>query len=62
MRCPRCKKLRDILAFEQMETNEEFEEETVPCYKCPNCRWIFAPAENAIAGLIELAREVVSSR
>lgn len=25
---------------------EEFKHETMPVYKCPKCRWIFAPARN----------------
>lgn len=44
MRCPRCKKVEDILRYAPMEQIEEFKRETVPVYKCPNCRWIFAPA------------------
>lgn len=44
MRCPRCKTLQDILLYVPMEEIEEFAEETTPCYKCPKCRWIFAPA------------------
>ena len=47
MTCPRCKRLYDILAYEQLMTIPEYDEETTPIYKCPNshCRWLFAPAE-----------------
>ena len=45
MRCPRCKRLHDILKYIPMKQIEEFVEDTTPVYKCPACRWIFAPAE-----------------
>lgn len=45
MRCPRCKKSHDVLQYIRLEVIEEFSEETTPCYKCPSCKWIFAPAD-----------------
>lgn len=44
MRCPRCKKLNNILAYVPLMEIEEFQEETNPVYKSPCCRWIFSPA------------------
>jgi hypothetical protein len=44
MICPRCRKQQDILLYVPMGQVEEFLSETVPVYKCPSCRWIFAPA------------------
>jgi transposase len=46
MICPRCREHHDILRFIPMGLVEEFREDTVPVYKCPSCRWIFAPAQN----------------
>jgi hypothetical protein len=46
MTCPRCREQHDILLYVPMGQVEEFKEETVPVYKCPTCRWIFAPAQN----------------
>lgn len=43
MRCPRCKQLHDILAYVPLRVIPEFASETTPIYKCPNCRWQFAP-------------------
>lgn len=48
MRCPRCKRLKNILEFVPMGQAEEFKEETNPVYKCPDCRWIFSPTEQVI--------------
>jgi hypothetical protein len=48
MTCPRCKKASDLLAFVPLRMIEEFSEETTPVYKCPSCRWIFAPADNLV--------------
>lgn len=44
MRCPRCRNAHDVLRYVPMGQIEEFRAETVPVYKCPTCRWIFAPA------------------
>jgi hypothetical protein len=46
MTCPRCREKQDILRYVPMGQVEEFIDETVPVYKCPSCRWIFAPATN----------------
>jgi len=46
MTCPRCKRSHDILAYEPLMQIEAFVEETTPIYKCPKCRWIFAPSEH----------------
>jgi DNA-directed RNA polymerase subunit RPC12/RpoP len=43
MRCPRCKQQHDVLQYTPMRMIEEFATETTPIYKCPNCRWLFAP-------------------
>lgn len=52
MKCPRCRKKRDILAFQRFGEIEEFASDTAPIYKCPKaqggCGWIFAPAEHTI--------------
>lgn len=45
MTCPRCKKDHDVLAYTPLMLIEEFEQETHPIYKCPSCRWVFAPAD-----------------
>lgn len=44
MRCPRCKQPHDILQYVPMKMIEELATETTPIYKCPNCRWLFAPS------------------
>lgn len=44
MRCPRCKKLHNILQYVPLQEIEEFKVETNPIYKCPSCRWMFSPA------------------
>lgn len=46
MTCPRCKHPRDVLDFVPLMTVEEYAHETTPVYKCPGCRWVFAPAEH----------------
>lgn len=57
MRCPRCKRLQDILEYEPMMMIEEFAEETTPVYKCPRCVWIFAPAEPIVISSAPLLQE-----
>jgi hypothetical protein len=59
MTCPRCKKDSDLLAFVPLRMIEEFSEETTPVYKCPSCRWIFAPADNLVH---EILRSGLSDR
>lgn len=51
MRCPRCKRLKDILAWVPMQQIEEFVDETHPIYKCSDCHWIFAPAVHVLDDL-----------
>lgn len=46
MRCPRCKGTHDVLKYVPMGMVEEFKSETMPVYKCPSCRWIFAPSQH----------------
>lgn len=48
MSCPRCKRSRDILQFVPMKMIEEFAHDTTPVYKCPECHWIFAPADSLL--------------
>jgi hypothetical protein len=45
MICPRCKRYHDILAYTAMKQIEAYESDTAPIYKCPSCRWVFAPSE-----------------
>ena len=52
MTCPRCKRQHDILQYQPLETIEEFAHETTPVYKCPKCKWIFAPADALVASLL----------
>lgn len=52
LRCPRCKKQDDVLAYKRLGMVEEFARETTPVYKCPSCRWIFAPADDLVAYLL----------
>lgn len=52
MTCPRCKKPHDILQYVPLRMIEEFMEETTPVYKCPSCRWIFAPAEDSVINML----------
>jgi DNA-directed RNA polymerase subunit RPC12/RpoP len=55
MRCPRCRKENDILMYIPMGVVDEFRSETVPIYKCPECRWLLAPSNNAIAEIFSEA-------
>lgn len=43
MRCPRCRRLHDVLRYVPMGQVDKFITETNPVYRCPNCRWIFSP-------------------
>jgi uncharacterized C2H2 Zn-finger protein len=52
MRCPRCKRQHDVLQYVPLEIIEEFAAETTPVYKCPKCKWIFAPADELVADLL----------
>lgn len=46
MTCPRCKNAHDVLQYMALMMIEEYEDETHPIYKCPQCRWLFSPAEH----------------
>lgn len=59
MQCPRCERKRDILQYNRLEIVEEFATETTPCYKCPSCKWIFAPADQMPQDLLEGLREIM---
>lgn len=56
MCCPRCKEWEDVLAYTPLGIIDEFIGETCQIYKCPRCRWLFAPAPS----INELFREDVS--
>jgi hypothetical protein len=45
MLCPRCKAYHNVLDYVPMKMIEDYASDTTPVYKCPKCRWIFAPAE-----------------
>lgn len=53
MICPRCKKRHDILQYMPLRMIDEFLSETTPVYKCPSCRWYFAPAENLVFEILK---------
>jgi hypothetical protein len=53
MRCPRCKKQHDILQYVPLRLIKEFARETTPIYKCPECRWMFAPIDGVIVQALE---------
>ena len=59
MQCPRCKKKHDILQFNRLELIEEFANETTPVYKCPSCKWIFAPADQMPQDLLKRMQELL---
>lgn len=59
MTCPRCKTPHDVIQYVPLETIEEFAAETTPCYKCPKCKWIFAPADPLPHKLIFDLQEIV---
>lgn len=42
--CPRCKEDHNLLAYVPLMEIEDYAEDTVPIYKCPSCRWMFALA------------------
>ena len=48
MRCPRCKEQYDILQYVPLRLIEEFMADTTPIYKCPTCRWMFAPVDQLV--------------
>lgn len=56
MRCPRCRRLFNILQYQRLEIPVQFELELTPIYKCPRhvtnqdgehgCGYLFAPADD----------------
>lgn len=52
MVCPRCKKEFDVLQFRRLEMIDEFSRDTTPIYKCIDCKWMFAPADDIVAYLL----------
>jgi Zn finger protein HypA/HybF involved in hydrogenase expression len=60
MICPRCRQDHDALAFTPMGLVEEFKENTVQVYKCPVCRWIFAPVSGGKS--VERPRRALADR
>lgn len=53
MVCPRCKKLHPVETYMKLVESPEFEDETVPVYKCPTCKWIFAPGDLSLPFLVQ---------
>lgn len=51
MNCPRCDSANDILRYVPMQQSENFLAETSPVYKCPECKWIFSPADHVVEAL-----------
>lgn len=52
MICPKCKTRRDILRYIPLAMVDEFVRETTPIYKCPSCRWLFAPANDTVVEIL----------
>ena len=48
MRCPRCERLADILRYVPLGMIDKFADETSVVYRCPSCKWIFAPADRVV--------------
>lgn len=44
MRCPKCLRQHDILQYVPLGIMPDFVSETAIIYRCPRCRWLFAPA------------------
>lgn len=61
MTCPRCKTPHEIFKYVPLEVIEEYAAETTPCYKCPKCKWIFAPADPLPHKLILDLQELVTN-
>lgn len=53
MRCPRCEESHDILQYVPMGIIEEYALETTPIYKCPACKWLFAPVDDVVLSVIK---------
>jgi rubredoxin len=46
--CPRCEVRQDILIFKRLQHSEKYEDVTECIYKCPQCRFVFAPISGVI--------------
>lgn len=57
MVCPRCEQPHDLLHYRPLGFIDKFVEDTTPVYKCPSCRWIFAPAENTLRAALGVSAE-----
>lgn len=43
MICPRCEERNNLLKFTKLNQVNARDYNTVPIYKCPECRYVFAP-------------------
>lgn len=43
MICPRCQERSNLLNFTKLNQVNSEHYNTVPIYKCPSCRYVFAP-------------------
>lgn len=50
--CPRCKQEKDVLQYVPLQVIEEYAKDCTPPYKCPNCKWIFALADDIVIYLL----------
>lgn len=55
MRCPKCLRQHDVLQYVPLGIMPDFVEETAIIYRCPKCRWLFAPAYRLNLEPVELS-------
>lgn len=48
MLCPRCEVRSDILIFKRLQHSDKYQDLTEAIYKCPYCRFVFAPVSEVI--------------
>lgn len=60
MKCPRCKDSYSVEQYLRLEESPEFADETVPVYKCPKCKWIFALDVGVPEVILEELSQLVS--
>jgi rubredoxin len=48
MMCPRCEVRQDILIFKRLQHSDRYEDVTEAIYKCPLCRFVFAPISGVV--------------
>ena len=48
MLCPRCEVRQDILMFKRLQHSEAYADVTECVYKCPQCRFVFAPISGVV--------------